>query len=115
MKVKFLLLSNSDFFSFIEYCIKKYYDYGELIYFLKFININWITNSKIVFDKNEQSYLVLTRNDLNPKILFYFKNSKSIVSFNFLKEIERKNEEINIYNQMLSNEIKIGEEYFKKN
>ena len=115
MKIKFLLLSNSDFFTFIEYCIKKYYDYGELIYFLKFVNINWITNSKIVFNKNEKSYLVLIRSDLNPKILFYFKNSKNIVSFNFLKKIERKNEEINIYNQMLSNEIKIGKEYFKEN
>lgn len=115
MKIKFLLFKNDDFFPFIEYCIKKYYDYGKLIYFLKFININWITNSKIVFDKNEQSYLVLTRNDLKPKILFYFKNSKKIVSFNFLKEIERKNEEVNIYNQMLSNEIKIGKEYFKEN
>ena len=115
MEVKFLLLSNSDFFSFLEYCIKKYYDYGELIYFLKFVNINWITNSKIVFDKNEQSYLVLTRNDLKPKILFRFKNNKNIVNFYFFKNVETKKEEVDIYNQMLSNEIKIGKEYFKEN
>lgn len=115
MKIKFLLLSNSNFFSFLEYCIKKNYDYGELIYFLKFININWITNSKIVFDKNEKSYLVLTRNDLKPKILFYFKNSKNIVNFYFFKNVETKKEEVDIYNQMLSNEIKIGKQYFKEN
>ena len=114
MKIKFLLLSNSDFFTFIEYCIKKYYDYGKLIYFLKFININWITNSKIIFDKNEQSYLVLTRN-LKPKILFHFKNSKNIVSFYFFKNVEIKKEEVDIYNQMLNNEIKVGKQYFKEN
>ena len=114
MKIKFLLFKNDDFFPFIEYCIKKYYDYGELIYFLKFININWITNSKIVFDKNEQSYLVLTRN-LKPKTLFNFKNSKNIVNFYFFKNVETKKEEVDIYNQTLSNEIKVGKQYFKEN
>lgn len=113
MKIKFLLLINVDFFNFIEYSIKKNYDYIYKSFFLKYININWLSNSKIVFNKNEQSYLVLAeRTEL--KFLFYFKNKKNIVSFNFFKNIKGKDEKIRINSLILDNEIKIGEEYFKK-
>ena len=112
MEVKFLVLSNSDFFSFLEYSIKKYYEYREDINYLSFININWIRNSRIVFDKKEQSFLVLMKK-MKPKFLFYFKSNKNIVGFFFLKEIKEKDEENKISNLILSNEMKISREYFR--